>query len=355
VDKSKIPGVEVLSEPGKKDQDVIMVRNGNTVEAHQWSLATGTWTKLGEVVDAVGSSRKQVFDGREYDFVFDVDLGTGAPLKLPFNVTGIHHCAHDLIVENPWQAAQNFIDGNELAQGFLDQIANFIIQNTKGVALAPQAAVNPDPYTGSRYTPQVTSQASAAAGWSNPDPYTGSAASAPSTQSGKILPLSESDTLSFKMANLAAIQKKILDVNGQVEDVRFLLEDYGLWQDIKLTAIDVKTLEKLSQYLQNPQAAGNSVSEVHAALVFTKLLQWPITSRFPGLDLLRLLVLTASPLVLAHQLDFLGFVATQAQLPDGPDANVMLALRCFANMFVQSDGANYMISHRRQVILQGLS
>ncbi len=88
MDKSKIPGKERLAQPGNKDQEVIMVRDGNSVEAHQWSAASGTWTKLGEVVDAVGSGRKQVFNGREYDFVFDVDLGTGPALKLPFNVTG---------------------------------------------------------------------------------------------------------------------------------------------------------------------------------------------------------------------------------------------------------------------------
>ena len=77
--------------PGNKDQEVKMVRNGTIVEAHQWSMATQQWTKLGEVVDAVGSSRKQLFQGREYDYVFDVDIADGAPpLKLPFNVNGIY-------------------------------------------------------------------------------------------------------------------------------------------------------------------------------------------------------------------------------------------------------------------------
>ena len=78
-----------------------MVRNGTTVEAHQWSQATQSWTKLGEVVDAVGSSRKQVYNGREYDYVFDVDIAEGAPpLKLPYNSTGMSgKCdIHQLIV-----------------------------------------------------------------------------------------------------------------------------------------------------------------------------------------------------------------------------------------------------------------
>ncbi|KAJ3061481.1 Ubiquitin homeostasis protein lub1, partial [Quaeritorhiza haematococci] len=72
----------------KKDGQVIMVRNGTVVEAHQWSSSEARWIKVGEVVDAVGSNRKQVFEGREYDYVFDIEIGEGAPpLKLPFNVT----------------------------------------------------------------------------------------------------------------------------------------------------------------------------------------------------------------------------------------------------------------------------
>ena len=48
-----------------------------------------TWQKIGDVVDAVGSGRKQLYKGKEYDYVFDVDVEEGKPpLKLPFNATG---------------------------------------------------------------------------------------------------------------------------------------------------------------------------------------------------------------------------------------------------------------------------
>lgn len=54
---------------------------------------TSSWQKVGEVVDAVGPGRKQLFEGKEYDYVFDVDITDGAPpLKLPYNVTGV--CTH---------------------------------------------------------------------------------------------------------------------------------------------------------------------------------------------------------------------------------------------------------------------
>jgi phospholipase A-2-activating protein len=52
------------------------------------------WQKIGEVVDAVGSGRKQLYNGQEYDYVFDVDVQEGAPpLKLPYNVNGtVFYC-----------------------------------------------------------------------------------------------------------------------------------------------------------------------------------------------------------------------------------------------------------------------
>ena len=48
-----------------------------------------------QVVDAVGSDRKQVYEGKEYDYVFDVDIKDGAPpLKLPYNVTRMYTEKH---------------------------------------------------------------------------------------------------------------------------------------------------------------------------------------------------------------------------------------------------------------------
>lgn len=55
----------------------------------QWDLASMTWQKIGDVVDAVGSGRKQLYEGKEYDYVFDVDIQDGVPpLKLPYNANG---------------------------------------------------------------------------------------------------------------------------------------------------------------------------------------------------------------------------------------------------------------------------
>jgi phospholipase A-2-activating protein len=68
----------------------------------KWNQADSTWVKVGEVVDAIGQGRKQLYNGKEYDYVFDVDIEDGKPpLKLPYNLSGnnefIPQCVRGLI------------------------------------------------------------------------------------------------------------------------------------------------------------------------------------------------------------------------------------------------------------------
>lgn len=141
VDESKIEPYETLQKPGKKEGQVAIVRAPTgIVEAHQYSQ--GTWLKIGDVVGASqsGSGKKVEFEGKRYDYVFDVDIEDGKPpLKLPVNVN-----------ENPYTLADNFLARNELPQSYRDQVVNFIMQNTGGVALDQP---KPVPNT----VPQITS------------------------------------------------------------------------------------------------------------------------------------------------------------------------------------------------------
>lgn len=134
------------------------------------------WEKVGEVVGSAGTegasrqSNKQNYNGKEYDFVFDVEIQEGSPrLKLPYNLT-----------DDPWMAAHQFLERNGLSQMFLDQVVDFIQKNTKGVTIGQQTAASGDPFTGgARYIPSTTPSQQA----SNPptggasgavDPFTGS-------------------------------------------------------------------------------------------------------------------------------------------------------------------------------------
>ena len=75
--------------------------------------------------------------------MFDVDIEEGSPpLKLPYNAD-----------EDPWFAAQKFIHDNNLSQLYLDQVANFIMNNSKqhvSSGAGPANAEFCDPFTGER-------------------------------------------------------------------------------------------------------------------------------------------------------------------------------------------------------------
>lgn len=188
-----------------------MIKNNDNVEAYQWSEANTTWQQIGQVVDAIGSGRKQVHDGQEYDYVFDVDIQDGVPpLKLPYNVT-----------ENPWNAAQRFLEKNDLPSTYADQVVEFIEKNTSGVQLGTGGSESSyaDPFTGgSRYTGGPTNGNQSYGG----DPFTGGGAystqpGAPKAPFAKILPVKT--FLSFKKINAKAASGKVEEFNAAVKSV----------------------------------------------------------------------------------------------------------------------------------------
>lgn len=126
LDESKISSYDILQKPGNKEGQTSVVRAPNgVIEAHQFS--NGKWTKIGDVVGSSnsGTDRKVEFEGKQYDFVFDVDIEEGKPpLKLPINIS-----------DNPYDIAEKFILNHELPTSYMDQIVNFIIKNTSGISL----------------------------------------------------------------------------------------------------------------------------------------------------------------------------------------------------------------------------
>ncbi len=335
VDKDKLPTIEVLlNTVGQKDGEVKMGRNGDTVEAHQWSVASQTWTKIGDVVDAIapGSGRKTVFEGKEYDYVFDVDIGEGVPpLKLPFNAT-----------ENPYQAAQDFIWKNELSQEYLDQIANFIVTNAKGVSLSSGTNQGADPFTGGgRYVPGAPSAPSNSTGALHPflQP-SGHSSNGQSAQTAKLIPQTTFTLL--KAANPQAILTKIIQFNAEVEKSM----DYGSYA---LQTDQVARLEQLTKALEGATAKTFSpiFTEEDLQILAKMATRWPDQYRFPCLDLLRLSVVY-SPLAFKAQGGALakdlieksaGFPLNADSVPSKWDeANMMFVLRFLTNMFGSNEG-----------------
>lgn len=308
-----------------------------SVEAHQWSAASQSWAKIGEVVDAVGSNRKQLYNGKEYDHVFDVDFKDGAPaLKLPYNTS-----------ENPYEAAQKFLYANELPQEYIDEVVKFIEKSTGGATLGTGSSEFVDPYTGaSRYTgggSGSTPALAASTGFSG-DPYTGGGRTASATAAASSL-LPHRKFLSFTQANLPALRSKLVQLNSE------LAADASL-STIALSETEVVDLDSLITFLLASTNASGSIKKqklgAKESAIALKLLQWPSAQKFPGLDLIRLLSLSvplsdAIPSLLEVLHSTTGPIKEQ-------ETNTMLAYRALANTFVTVAGKGLMKDEATEIV-----
>eukprot|EP00005_Dracoamoeba_jomungandri_P004829 CAMPEP_0174251374 /NCGR_PEP_ID=MMETSP0439-20130205/1216_1 /TAXON_ID=0 /ORGANISM="Stereomyxa ramosa, Strain Chinc5" /LENGTH=807 /DNA_ID=CAMNT_0015331667 /DNA_START=17 /DNA_END=2440 /DNA_ORIENTATION=- len=367
----KLPGEEALTVAGKEGETK-MIKRGNKVEAHQWDGAAEKWVKLGEVVDAVGNSSKAVIAGEEYDYVFDVDLGDGGPTKkLGYNTT-----------ENPYMAAQRFLWREGLNQGFLDQVAEFIAENVKGITLGatePQQSVDPftgrsryvpgtshvgqlgnDPFTGgSRYVPGTGSSG-------NPrgaDPFTGSGRYIPSPEPGNVPPSNNTTTqtssvdtsikspykhfpnkvvLDFKSTKWEALEKKLHSYNEEVKKDEEFKQQHLLQSEFR-------TLKSIIDMVKESSRYRFTSFPLNSLKIFTKLLSWPPKKRFPGLDLIHRSLLLSEAADLLSTVNLLELVLPCLE-PSNPLANILLGMRLLANMFHFQSTRIQMLSQAEKVL-----
>jgi phospholipase A-2-activating protein len=137
----------LASNPGIKDGETRIVRGtaGNAL-LYFWKSVDRKWELQGEVQNAINNAGgKTRIGNKEYDQVFDVDLGEGegGMRKLGVNIG-----------QNEYEAAQEFINREELNQDFLEQIADFIRKNVAPVQLGTQQQdYSVDPFSSNRYRP----------------------------------------------------------------------------------------------------------------------------------------------------------------------------------------------------------
>ena len=317
VNKEKLHGPDFLQQKsGTKEGQVVMIREPDgSVSAHQWSQGSQSWLNVGTVVDAVGSSGKKTsYAGKDYDFVFDVDIEDGKPpLKLPYNLS-----------QNPYEAATTFIADNELPVTYLEQVANFIVTNTQGATIgqASQELSGADPWGSGAYRPGRTAP--------TPSP------SQPLTWRPKILP--QRTYLSIKTANLRTVCKKIEELNQQL--IQEGSKDISL--DKEFLADLVAMITPLEQSLSSVPSADPALT-TGIPPVFYILSSWPPSHRLPALDLLRLLA-AATPALAEYRTpsstNVIDILATTGFDDKDRENNIMLSVRAFGNLFDTASGRN---------------
>ncbi|KAJ7334356.1 hypothetical protein OS493_014667 [Desmophyllum pertusum] len=377
-----LPGPEALLRPGDRSAQTKLIRRGNLIECHQWNTMETRWDKVGEVVGSAGTegaarqTNKTMFNGKEYDFVFDVEIQEGSPrMKLPYNLN-----------DDPWMAAHEFLERNDLSQMFLDQVVDFILKNTKGVTIGQQASSAADPFTGAgRYIPPTApshpaSDVTMGGGSVDPftgggsyrpsytgtsqqtnvgggvDPFTGSSSYRSEQTGSQASPPNESSTVahnpyfpktscvSFDSANINAIAGKLKEFNGSLEEEQRLAED---------------ELQNLLEFLNDVASADKSSSpKVEQMSSLVKALKWPPNQLFPALDILRLAVRfpsVANICCSGSEGDNLTAHLLACTRDDNPQSNVLLSFRIFSNLFMSYDGSALVLRHREKIVEHSLS
>lgn len=310
INKEKLPGPEFLTQrSGTKEGQVQMIAEANgNISAYQWSTAASQWLNVGTVVDSAGSGgRKISHNGKEYDYVFDVDIEDGKPpLKLAYNLN-----------QNHYEAARKFIDDNELPISYLDEVANFIIQNTRGATLGQSSrAPGGDPWgTESRYRPGDANQVA-----SQPPP---------TLAAPKILP--QKEYLPIGTGNHKVIFKKLQEFN------QALINDGQ-----KGISFNPENMEQLNATVEAvAKGNGKAVSATDVELLIKAATQWPADKRLPALDLLRLVLVFEEPtayVVSPEQQFFSALSDSGVFINSSPPNNTMMAIRCLSNLLQTDKG-----------------
>ncbi|PKA57051.1 Dynein assembly factor with WDR repeat domains 1 [Apostasia shenzhenica] len=316
---SDLPGLEALQIPGTTNGQSKVIREGDNGVAYSWNAREYKWIKIGEVVDGPGDGR-HILDGVQYDYVFDVDIGDGEPIRrLPYNRG-----------DNPYEVCDKWLLKENLPLSYRQQVVEFILQNTGQRDFSLDASFR-DPYTGS--SAYVPGEPSFSVG-------------AKTVYSYKHIP--KKGMLLFETAQFDGIMKKIREFNAA-------LGTDGV-NSLSLTELELSSLLVIIKILQDTMHYHNSTFADIDFFVLLKILKsWPISMIFPGIDILRMIVLHPDGSIqLLKQIEegndvFLEIIqkATAASAHAG---NLLTTIRAIANLFKHSSFSRWLQAHCSEIL-----
>ncbi|GAB2222528.1 hypothetical protein Drorol1_Dr00016646 [Drosera rotundifolia] len=316
-----LPGLEALKTPGTSDGQTKIVREGDNGVAYAWNAKEYKWDKIGEVVDGPNDGLKHpVLDGVEYDYVFDVDIGDGEPIrKLPYNRS-----------DNPYSAADKWLLDQNLPLSYRQQIVDFILENTGQKRFNFDSSFR-DPFTGaSAYVPGETSNRN----------------DMPSKPAFKHIP--KRGMLVFDVAQFDGILKKISEFNNALhsdpEQKQLSLSDLEV---ARLSAV-VKILKDTSHY------HSSSFADVDVDLLLKLVNVWSLSMIFPVIDMLRMMVLhpDGADKLVKHVDGNGALVVMIKKVTASPaiPANILTSLRLLVNLFKDSRFHQWLLYNRIEIL-----
>ncbi|CAM9230876.1 unnamed protein product, partial [Ascophyllum nodosum] len=298
---------------GKSEGQVqVFQRDGKAIAA-QWSMVSSIWIEVGEVM---GASEGGVVDGESYDRVYPIEVegvgGAVRKLQIGYN-NG----------ENPFVAAQRFIDKNELPQSYHAEIADYLTKRageTPPTLGVESGAATPGAGAG-------FSGIGDPSGFANAPPPSVPGSSRGGGVGGKHFPIT-----SYTTFDTGALEK----VEGKIRELGI-----GVPDDQKMSAAELSDLQKLSKTLADGSRYHTSQVTRSQVVLVTKLAGWPVEKCFPCLDLCRLAALHThfAELLLLDDPSSGGgkklLSVVAAKCVEGKDVMpvVLCAFRFFSNLF----------------------
>ncbi|KAI3755551.1 hypothetical protein L1987_55354 [Smallanthus sonchifolius] len=314
----ELPGLEALQVPGTKDGQTMVVREGDNGVAYAWNMKEQKWDKIGEVIDGPDDGMKRpVLDGVQYDYVFDVDIGDGEPIrKLPYNRS-----------DNVYDTADKWLLKENLPLSYRQQVVEFILQNSGQKDFILDSSFR-DPYTGSNaYVPGQPS---------------GSAVSSKPTF--KHIP--KKGMLIFDAAQFDGILKKISEFNNA-------LRSDPDQQSLSLSETETTRLGAIAKILKDTSHYHSSrFSDDDISLLLKLLKSWPVSMMFPVIDVLRMVILHPDGSTLLKRANdendtFMELIKKVTSSPLPP--NVLTSIRAVVNLFKNSGYHLWLQKHRVEI------
>lgn len=312
INTTDLPGTAVLKQKSgtKEGQHMIVKDTDGQPTLYQWSMSQQTWVKVGQVVDSAASTNKVMYNGQEYDYVFDVDIEDGKPpLKLPYNAT-----------QNPYDAATKFLQDNELPMSYLEETANFVIKNSQGAQLGTQAPTGgADPWgMENRYRPGDVSQSS----YKPPGPQETAARST----------LPQKEYLSIVLGKPSAAMGQISKLNAASN--KPLSSD-----ELQSISSLATTLDK-HNFQAKPSLQSKAIEPALSPLLKIISTWEPLKSRLAALDLFRFIAAATPEFPVPEDDSLTALFQSPIFSSEAISANNKLAMigyRCFANLMYGSD------------------
>eukprot|EP01041_Mallomonas_annulata_P006848 gene6848-13870_t len=254
---------------GRSDgEHKIFNRNGAGIAA-QWSATSGSWIEIGEIVGSSGDDDGTI-NGKTYDHVMPVEVDTSTgPMKLQLGYnTG----------ENPFVAAQRFIDENMLNQGYLSQVADWITARTGRGGATPTIDLGATP---SGPVPLVGMPTGSSSYSSSSSSYSSGPTARPGVPrggaTGKYIPLQIPITFEDIPSGLnAKIIPKIESMNASTA------------VEMKLNSEDMRLIAELTDVLGATSRYHVSIIKAVHLNAVLKMLNWSKENIFPSYDILRM-------------------------------------------------------------------